>query len=411
MVSEADGTPEPDVVDDLTVPPLDAPVPTPAAASGNLVDVPNDLLGLGLHRRLETPTPQNPHGYRTSWPPTHEEALDPRSPRLVVLVAETPRPPLLDAGELALAWSVWAAILGFVVLLPVGQISLIWTAGDYGAVALVGPSWLLLTTAVWATLPVGGAQTAWLGLITALCAGWVMSGFAPWRGLERAPEGVTLRGRVGLAAVGAVLAVNIALTFATYFVALGLGGDAATATLPAEDGHAWAILLNAGMWEELVSRVLLIGVPLWLMHRAAGRATPVAAIWRGGLLAQGWDRGAVVLLIGSSFLFGLWHLGGFGLWKVAPTAVGGALFAWLYLRGGLPAAVLAHVLLDVAVFQLQWLTVNDAGAVTCLVALAYLPALALSVPLVWRLLSAEFERGNPGVQGVPGDAEGEPEST
>lgn len=119
-------------------------------------------------------------------------------------------------------------------------------------------------------------------------------------------------------------------------------------------GALWTqfyLLINASVYEELVGRVLLIGLPMlafrWFQAASAGRPlapSPLRYIYGGGFPLT---RLPALLLLGSSVFFGLAHLfGGWDWVKVAPTFVAGLAFGYLYLKHGLPAAILLHFLFD-----------------------------------------------------------------
>ncbi len=102
------------------------------------------------------------------------------------------------------------------------------------------------------------------------------------------------------------------------------------------------LLANASVWEELVVRVLLIGLPLLLvnLYRRNQRNE-----WRSYLLGGGFKLGVpeTVLVIVSSAIFGYAHFAsGWGAWKILPASVGGLAFGYLFLRYGLVASIVLH---------------------------------------------------------------------
>ena len=312
-------------------------------------------------------------------------------PRLILV--EVPAAPgpvidLEDAAEHALAWAVWLGLVTLVIALPIGQVTVLWPAQDvgYGDLGLVGPAPTIIDVQAWFTLESGPVLAIWLAGLMAIIAGWCFGPWRPWGATRPAPAGVWLLGRGGLAALAAVLLANVAITLAFLMLAFLAGWEIDQP--PVDEftvAQLWAALFNAGVWEELVTRVMLLGVPLWLIMRLRGRDISALALWRGGLLEHGWSPTALILLLASSILFGWWHIDQYGAWKVLPTIIGGLGFGWLYLRGGLAPAVLAHTLLDVATFQAMWLVTEELTFVVCLMVLATLPAFVLSAPLLWRL--------------------------
>lgn len=132
--------------------------------------------------------------------------------------------------------------------------------------------------------------------------------------------------------------------FLNYIVILVVGMVWGDPSLPMEDTPLWELLFllaNASVWEELVVRVLLLGVPLLFIDlmRHSLQAKKYRYILGGGFslgVAQ------VVLLLASSALFGFAHYEGWGAWKVFPSAVAGLAFGYMFLKHGLPSAIMLH---------------------------------------------------------------------
>lgn len=173
----------------------------------------------------------------------------------------------------------------------------------------------------------------------------------------------------------AVAQVWMAITFVQIVVILLLPLVGTEPTSPIEIGPAnvWVILYelaNAGVYEELAFRCLLIGVPMAIgsavvrimeVNRGTTGEVPLSAgryiakSWRylfGGVLRRESPKEAHVaawaFLFASAAIFGLAHLPGWGWWKVFPTFVAGLGFGYLFLRHGLGAAILAHFVNDYA---------------------------------------------------------------
>lgn len=105
-------------------------------------------------------------------------------------------------------------------------------------------------------------------------------------------------------------------------------------------------LAHASVWEELVTRVLLLGLPLLLVH-VAGRGRPEQSPLRY-LLGSGHtlDGTALAFLLFSSAVFGIAHLPAWNLWKLPSAAVSGIAMGYLFLRYGLVASITFHFLTD-----------------------------------------------------------------
>ncbi len=106
--------------------------------------------------------------------------------------------------------------------------------------------------------------------------------------------------------------------------------------------HSFAV---ASVWEEVLTRILLLGVPLALYHVLAGglRHRPHRYLVGGGLTI---DTAVFVLIFIQSMVFALAHVSGWDLWKVLPTLISGMAFGYLFMRKGLWAAIILHFTFD-----------------------------------------------------------------
>lgn len=156
------------------------------------------------------------------------------------------------------------------------------------------------------------------------------------------------------------------------------------------------ILLNASVYEEIIFRVLIIGIPLLVgslclrFANVVKRRNPsgvskgryVLGSFRylyGGGMSRTTSPAILLpgslLLLASSIVFGLAHAPGYGDWKVLPAAVAGLAMGYLYLRHGLPAAILFHFTTDLFVAA-----ASLAGLESDLAILMSLLYLVLAVP-------------------------------
>ena len=142
---------------------------------------------------------------------------------------------------------------------------------------------------------------------------------------------------------------------ASLFIAVAVNELAAAAGSPpsvpqalveAPLGERLVSLAHASVWEELITRVLLLGVPLFLLHLAGrGRLErPGHSYVLGGGFAL--DGPAVAFLVFQAAVFGFAHFTGWDLLKVPTAAVFGLAAGVLFLRFGLAAAIAVHFLND-----------------------------------------------------------------
>jgi hypothetical protein len=136
------------------------------------------------------------------------------------------------------------------------------------------------------------------------------------------------------------------LMFATLFFSLliALLASPSTDDVPAEGTVAENLFLlaNASVWEELVVRVLLIGVPMMVVDAFRRKRQPkFHSYFMGGGFKMGVPE--VALVLASSIMFGYAHFAsGWGAWKILPAAVGGIAFGYLFLKFGLAASIMLH---------------------------------------------------------------------
>jgi len=102
---------------------------------------------------------------------------------------------------------------------------------------------------------------------------------------------------------------------------------------------------GAAVYEEIVTRIFMLGLPLLLLALAfKDRDIPY---WRymvgGDLPIQGRER---VVLYFSALLFGLAHVPGWDMWKLIPSVMAGVAFGYLFLRFSLAAAITLHFIID-----------------------------------------------------------------
>ena len=112
-----------------------------------------------------------------------------------------------------------------------------------------------------------------------------------------------------------------------------------------DTGNTPAALLefaDAAVWEEVISRLVPIGIPMAIVALANRRRGWPAYILGG----FGLSKLAVALILISSLMFGFAHMSGWGILKVAPTFFTGIMMGWLYCRFGIHASIAFHFLVD-----------------------------------------------------------------
>ncbi|HID73988.1 MAG TPA: CPBP family intramembrane metalloprotease [Thermoplasmata archaeon] len=144
------------------------------------------------------------------------------------------------------------------------------------------------------------------------------------------------------------------------------------------------ILANASVYEEGITRVLMIGLPLLVVDILRRRWHPVRRYIVGGGLPL--DTPALVLLAASSTVFALAHVvEGWDVWKFPPTLLAGLMFGVLFLRRGLHASIMFHFMIDyLAVSPMLNLPTAYIVSMALVQALLVLSALPLGLYLTHR---------------------------
>ena len=105
-------------------------------------------------------------------------------------------------------------------------------------------------------------------------------------------------------------------------------------------------LARAGVWEELITRIPFIGIPLLFIHLYQGkRLLPPYKYITGGDIPI--DRATLLLITLCGFMFGFVHmLGGWDAYKIIPAMVAGMGMGYLYARWGIWASITLHFSID-----------------------------------------------------------------
>jgi len=147
-------------------------------------------------------------------------------------------------------------------------------------------------------------------------------------------------------AIFATLGLLFATLFFSVLVALIANPSADELPEPGTLASSLFSLANASVWEELIVRVLMIGLPMILVDLVRNKMQPK---WHSYILGGKFGIGIpeVALVLISSFIFGIAHFAsGWGAWKIIPTTVGGVAFGYLFLRYGIAASIVMHFSTD-----------------------------------------------------------------
>ncbi len=124
-----------------------------------------------------------------------------------------------------------------------------------------------------------------------------------------------------------------------------------TSHVPPMDKERWQILYSIAeppVWEELISRVLLLGIPLLVIDfvlNAVDKKYERKPLKRY-ILGGGFSFGAkeIIFLLISSALFGYAHFSGWDAYKIIPAMIAGIAMGYMFLKYGLYASISFHAI-------------------------------------------------------------------
>lgn len=168
------------------------------------------------------------------------------------------------------------------------------------------------------------------------------------------------------------------IEFAFILIVQALGVEIDT---PAERPNwEWMFeLLNASVWEELITRVLYLGVPVTVISLVMKKEGASAKWMVGGF---GIDRISLIFILFSATMFAAGHLNGWGTWKLFPTFLFGLIAGYLFCRYGLYATICFHFMTDYLQAE-KWVLGTDTVLIT---GMALLIVCLMSIPFVWVYL-------------------------
>lgn len=262
-------------------------------------------------------------------------------------------------------WTI--ALIAFLVALSVGIVAFAVGGSMVVRGALEGGP-RLIPVYILTPFPTGGYVDAeapvfllYFGLIAAAILGtlvWLAfrDGRSMWAAVLR--PSADLRSRLeSKSAWVAVAQVFLAVWFFQIFYGIVLQQGGVTPTtkpsgiaLPA--WYDYFALANAAVYEEVVTRLVFIGIPLVVLATALRRRDPSAGrvpAWRhlfGGTVTRDSHPALVAascgLIVLSGTVFGLAHVPGYGEWKFLPAMVAGLGAGYLFVRRGILAGILWH---------------------------------------------------------------------
>ncbi|MGC8562053.1 MAG: CPBP family glutamic-type intramembrane protease [Thermoplasmata archaeon] len=203
----------------------------------------------------------------------------------------------------------------------------------------------------------------WIGIVTAAVTIFII--ISVYRTFPRFENSALYR-------IAEFFALNLFLS-EIYIAFVQFIGHPITSPIPTGPTHFiynFFLLTNAGLYEELITRVIYIGIPLfiyyaWSVHGKESPSRPKKLPWWRIIWGGGYKFGKpeITVLIISSIIFGIAHAGSWSISKIPQAALGGVFLGVLFLRFGLYADVLFHFSVDSPGFLLTNLYGSPLGSV------------------------------------------------
>ncbi len=250
--------------------------------------------------------------------------------------------PIFDKLMIALSAFACLFIAGELLILLLKSPAVFSIAGDFG----IGIQVIIPTPTRIATLTGIGSEIWWIMLVCALTAAVC---YGIWRYLKAAkiskaegePENLM---KTGLFWVAILFSANLALEVVLMYIAMACGLTIDSSWMNDYTHEELLLMLaHASFWEEIITRVIFIGIPMFVIQIIRTKKLNAAKYLVGGF---GMSKAAVVLIVFSGIMFGLAHDSGWGMTKAAITCIGGIVMGYVFVRFGLYASILMHFMTD-----------------------------------------------------------------
>lgn len=240
----------------------------------------------------------------------------------------------------------WSSVLMALVLIVMGITALWGSTIIIPRIGDVGVTFFLIIPQILDVVTVkgGGAVAMYIVYLFAALASlaWML-----YEGKDRYAQelrGEKMEKHSSLYAVSTLFFALICIQMVYYLIIIS-GQDINTSNVTALP--LWAqlyYLLEASVWEEIITRVLYLGVPMMIIMalRKDTRQKWYRYLWGNFEL----DRLAIIFIFFSSIMFALGHLQSWDMFKLLPTFLVGLSLGYLFVRYGLYAAIMLHFAFD-----------------------------------------------------------------
>jgi len=188
-----------------------------------------------------------------------------------------------------------------------------------------------------------GARLYYLLIVAGAAASFVALMYTSRDGIREVMRGkIDNMDNMPLYAVATMFAAVISFTIIFNIIMMMAGNDPASPIFKGPYWGLWFSYLNAAVWEEVLCRILMVGVPMVLLGLAANEK----GSWKRLFGGFGLSRAAVLFIVLSSAIFSYAHLQEWDVFKLIPTFVAGLALGFLFVRFGIHAAIMLHFLIN-----------------------------------------------------------------
>lgn len=188
-------------------------------------------------------------------------------------------------------------------------------------------------------------QIAWLLIVASIVASLAVLGWQSLR-IFRESRGDTLQRleMMPVSTVGAMFSLMLAVNIIVMAISTALGEPIEVPDGMASGNVPQALLdyADAAVWEEVISRVVPIGIPMAIAMLASRGKGWFKALFGG----FGMSKFSIALILISAVIFGFAHMSGWGISKVVPTFLTGIIMGYLFVEIGVHASIAFHFLVD-----------------------------------------------------------------
>ncbi len=189
------------------------------------------------------------------------------------------------------------------------------------------------------------AQAYWLVIILAILASVSYTIYGVLSNLKYEPADVYENTKKSAAYwVTVLFCADMFVQVALILIAASMGLEINTGWMDEyTDQQMLYLLADASVWEEIISRVMYIGVPIFLIQLVRTKRPNTFRMLLGGF---GMSKISLILIVFSGIMFGMAHYNGWGMTKAVITCIGGIIMGYVYVRFGLYASITMHFVTD-----------------------------------------------------------------